>query len=103
MLKLYQYENSVSCSGFCRIDLRSIKLYIDVTNEMAQDNVEVVQDVCGFRWKVEQFHRETKQLTGIEGNQRRKARSVRNTSVAPFWFGFVSNKWLLKRNELFTA
>ena len=49
-----------------------------VTNEMAQDNVEVVHDVCGFRWKVEQFHRETKQLTGIEGNQCRKARSVRN-------------------------
>jgi len=40
-----------------------------VTNEMAQDNVEVVQGVCGFRWKVEQFHRETKQLTGIEGCQ----------------------------------
>ena len=49
-----------------------------VTNEMAQDNVEVVQDVCGFRWKVEQFHRETKQLTGIEGYQCRKARIVRN-------------------------
>ena len=49
-----------------------------VTNEMAQDNVEVVHDVCGFRWKVEQFHRETKQLTGIEGNQCRKARLVRN-------------------------
>jgi len=49
-----------------------------VTNEMAQDNVEVVYDLCGFRWKVEQFHRETKQLTGIEGNQCRKARIVRN-------------------------
>jgi hypothetical protein len=49
-----------------------------VTNEMAQDNVGVVQKVCGFRWKVEQFHRETKQLTGIEGNQCRQARSVRN-------------------------
>ena len=49
-----------------------------VTNEMAQDNVEVVQDVCGFRWKVEQFHRETKQLTGVEGCQCRKARMVRN-------------------------
>ena len=49
-----------------------------VTNEMAQDNVEVVQDVCGFRWKVEQFHRETKQLTGVEGCQCRKARIVRN-------------------------
>jgi len=49
-----------------------------VTNEMEQDNVEVVQDVCDFRWKVEQFHRETKQLTGLEGNQCRKARIVRN-------------------------
>jgi hypothetical protein len=49
-----------------------------VTNELAQDNVEVVQDVCGFRWKVEQFHRETKQLTGIEGCQCRKARIIRN-------------------------
>lgn len=49
-----------------------------VTNERTQDNVEVVQDVCGFRWKVEQFHRETKQLTGIEGCQCRRDRSVRN-------------------------
>lgn len=49
-----------------------------VTNEMAQDNVEVVHDLCSFRWKVEQFHRETKQLTGIEGNQCRKSRIVRN-------------------------
>ena len=49
-----------------------------VTNDMAQDNVKVVQDVCGFRGKVEQFHRETKQLTGAEGCQCRKARIVRN-------------------------
>ena len=49
-----------------------------VTNEIAQNKVEVVPEVCGFRWKVEPFHRETKQLTGIEGNQCRKARTVRN-------------------------
>lgn len=49
-----------------------------VTNEMEQDNTEVVHDVCGFRWKVEQFHRETKQLTVIEGNQCRRARLIRN-------------------------
>jgi len=49
-----------------------------VTNEITQDNVDVVQDVCAFRWKVEQFHRETKQLTGIDGCQCRKARIVRN-------------------------
>jgi Transposase DDE domain len=40
--------------------------------------VEVVQDICGFRWRVEQFHRESKQVTGLEGNQCRKARQVRN-------------------------
>lgn len=49
-----------------------------VTNDIEQNNVEVVHMVCGFRWKVEQFHRETKQLTGIEGCQCRKARLVRN-------------------------
>lgn len=45
---------------------------------MAQDNTQVVQEVCGFRWKVEQFHHETKQLTGLEGCQCRRARIVRN-------------------------
>ena len=45
---------------------------------MGQDNVEVVRDVCGFRWKIEQFHRETKQLTGLEKCQCRQARIVRN-------------------------
>jgi len=49
-----------------------------VTNDMAQDNTQAVQEVCSFRWKVEQFHRETKQLTGLEGCQCRKARIVRN-------------------------
>jgi hypothetical protein len=45
---------------------------------MTQDNVKVVQDVCGFSWKVKQFHRKTKQLTGLEGCQCRNARIVRN-------------------------
>jgi hypothetical protein len=49
-----------------------------VTNDIVQDNTQAVQEVCGFRWKVEQFHRETKQLTGLEGCQCRKARIVRN-------------------------
>lgn len=36
------------------------------------------QEVCGYRWKIEQFHRETKQVTGLERCQCRKARIVRN-------------------------
>lgn len=49
-----------------------------VTNDMAQDSTPAVQEACGWRWKIEQFHRETKQVTGIEGCQCRKARIVRN-------------------------
>ena len=36
------------------------------------------QKVCAMRWYIEQFHREVKQLTGIEAYQCRKARIQRN-------------------------
>ena len=77
LIKIKGFPGSHKVKLF-RVVLSTQRTDYIVTNEMAQDNVEVVQDVCGFRWKVEQFHRETKQLTGIEGNQCRKARIVRN-------------------------
>lgn len=49
-----------------------------VTNDFAQDATQAVQEVCALRWKIEQFHRETKQLTGLEGCQCRLARIIRN-------------------------
>ena len=61
-----------------RVVLSTQRMDYVVTNDMAQNNTAAVQKVCGFRWKVEQFHRETKQLTGLEGCQCRKARIVRN-------------------------
>ena len=81
-----QHGKQVKIKGFpgahkvklFRVALSTQRTDYIVTNEMEQDNVEVVQEVCDFRWKVEQFHRETKQLTGLEGNQCRKARIVRN-------------------------
>jgi len=48
-----------------------------VTNDRAQDSVEAVQEACGFRWKLEEFHRETKHVTGIEDCQCRKERIQR--------------------------
>ena len=60
-----------------------------VTNEMAQNNAEVVQDVCGFRWKVEQFHRETKQLTGSKVVSVAKPESSETILAVLFWFGFA--------------
>ena len=49
-----------------------------VTNDVAQDAVEAVQEACGLRWKIEEFHRETKQVTGIEACQCRAERIQRN-------------------------
>jgi hypothetical protein len=48
------------------------------TNDLTQADTDVVQDVCGIRWKIEEFHRELKQLTGVEACQCRKARIQRN-------------------------
>jgi len=48
------------------------------TNDLSQNSADVVQQVCKIRWKIEEFHRELKQLTGIESCQCRKARIQRN-------------------------
>ena len=47
-------------------------------NDLSQSSTNVVQKVCKIRWKIEEFHREIKQLTGIESCQCRKARLQRN-------------------------
>jgi DDE superfamily endonuclease len=49
-----------------------------VTNDMTQDDTAATHSVCGFRWKIEQFHREVKQITGLELCQCRLGRSQRN-------------------------
>lgn len=49
-----------------------------VTNDLTQDSTNEVQQVNAIRWKIEQFHREVKQITGIEACQCRKARIQRN-------------------------
>jgi hypothetical protein len=49
-----------------------------ITNDESLLDAQAVQQVQGLRWKVEQFHRELKQVTGVEACQCRKARSQRN-------------------------
>ncbi len=49
-----------------------------VTNDLTQASTEATQQACGFRWKIEQLHREGKQVTGLEACQCRKARIQRN-------------------------
>ena len=61
-----------------RLVLSSERTDYVATNDMAQDDTAATQEVCGCRWKVEQFHREGKQVTGIERCQCRKGRIQRN-------------------------
>ena len=49
-----------------------------VTNQVSMKTTETAKDVGGFRWKIEQFHREVKQLTGAAKCQARKGRKQRN-------------------------
>jgi hypothetical protein len=49
-----------------------------VTNDLSQDSTDATQQACGMRWKIEQFHRELKQLTGAEKCQCRSGRIQRN-------------------------
>ncbi len=49
-----------------------------VTNDLSQGSTQDTREVRAVRWKIEEFHREAKQLTGIESCQCRSGRIQRN-------------------------
>ncbi len=48
------------------------------TNDLSQNSSSDTSKTCAQRWEIEQFHREIKQLTGVEKCQCRKAKIQRN-------------------------
>lgn len=77
LVKLKGFPNDTKVKLF-RVVLSTQRTDYVVTNDSAQASTSAVKKVCGWRWKIEQFHREVKQITGIERCQCRKARIVRN-------------------------
>ena len=61
-----------------RVVVSTDKTEYVITNDMTQDSTEGCRKETAIRWKIEQFHREAKQVTGIEKNQCRTNRSQRN-------------------------
>jgi hypothetical protein len=49
-----------------------------ITNDLTQQDTAAAEAKSGIRWTVEQFHREDKQITGLECCQCRLSRSQRN-------------------------
>lgn len=61
-----------------RLALSTERTEYVVTNDVTQSSPAAAREECGVRWKIEQFHREVKQATGIERCQCRKERIQRN-------------------------
>lgn len=76
-IKLKKFPKNHKVKLF-RVEVSTNRTDWVVTNDLAQDSTQDVQDACALRWKIEQFHRELKQLTGVEKCQCRKARIQRN-------------------------
>jgi hypothetical protein len=74
-IKGFPKDHKVRCF---RVEVSTHRTEWVVTNDLTQDSTEAAQQACGFRWKIEQLHREGKQVTGLEGCQCRKARIQRN-------------------------
>lgn len=72
------------CIKLFRLVLSTERVDYIVTNDITQDNSDVVKHHCGVRWKIEQFHRESKQVTGLEGCQCRVSRALRNHIACSF-------------------
>lgn len=62
-----------------------------ITNDLSQNSTGDTQKACAIRWKIEQFHRELKQVAGVEKCQCRKARIQRNhiACAVLVWIGLT--------------
>jgi hypothetical protein len=74
-IKGFPKDHKVQCF---RVEVSTHRTDWIVTNDPAAETTEATQEVCGFRWNIEQLHRESKQVTGLESCQCRKARIQRN-------------------------
>ena len=61
-----------------RVPISTNRTDFVITNDQTQESTDAVRNECSIRWKIEEFHREIKQLTGIESCQCRKGRIQRN-------------------------
>jgi hypothetical protein len=61
-----------------RIPISTDRTDFVVTNDLFQQSAEAAQEESRNRWKVDEFHREIKQVTGIQDCECRKERIQRN-------------------------
>lgn len=77
IIKIHKFPKDHKVKLF-RVTVSTNRTDYVVTNDMTQDSLEAVQEEYDLRWKIEEFHREVKQVTGIEKCQCRIGRIQRN-------------------------
>lgn len=77
IIKINKFPQNKKVQLF-RVSISTDRTEYIATNELKKASVEEVKKKIKYRWKIEEFHRETKQLTGLEFCQCRKARIQRN-------------------------
>ena len=70
-----------------------------ITNDLTQQDTSAAEAKSGIRWTVEQFHREDKQITGLECCQCRLSRSQRNhiALAALTWLRFKQEAYQTRK------
>jgi hypothetical protein len=98
-IKIKEFPKDYKVKLF-RVEVSSNRTDWVVTNDSAQNLTQGTQNVCALRWKIEQFHRELKQLTGVEKCQARKARIQRNhiACAVLVWIRLTAIAWKAGKN-----
>ncbi len=77
LVKVKGFPGDTKVKLFC-VQVSTNRTDYVVTNDITQGSADGTRRACAVRWKIEEFHRELKQNTGIEKCQARKQRSQRN-------------------------
>ena len=81
LIKIHKFPLDVKVKLF-RVVVTTDRTDWLITNDLTQDSTIAAQQESSNRWKIEQLHREEKQLTGIAKCQCRLNRSQRNHIAA---------------------
>jgi len=81
LVKLNKFPLDVKVRLF-RVEVSTDRTEWLITNNLSQDSTQSAHEQSSLRWKIEQLHREEKQLTGIAKCQCRTNRSQRNHIAA---------------------
>jgi len=77
LIKVKGFPGSMKVKLFC-VQVSINRTDYVVTNDLSQNSTHGVRKASAIRWMIEEFHRELKQITGIEKCQSRSSRAQRN-------------------------